>query len=154
MSIQEIKDIVLSNGGIWFGVVFIFLSLIEVSKIKINPWTWIIKGIGSAINEEVVKKIDGIQKEVDSIKQDVRTIKDNADEREASNCRTHILRFGDDLLHGVRHSKEHFNHVLIAISTYEQYCKNHPGYLNNVASATIEHIKETYQDCLSNNDFL
>lgn len=154
MSIKEIQDIVLNNGGIWFGAIVIFLSLIEISKIKINPWTWIIKGIGSAINEDVVNKIDGIQKEVDSIKQDVRTIKDNADEREASNCRTHILRFGDDLLHGIKHSKEHFDHVLIAISTYEQYCDNHPGYLNNVASATIEHIKETYQHCLSNNDFL
>lgn len=154
MNLQEIKEVVLDNGGIWFNALIVMLSLVEVSKIQINPWTWIAKHIGRAINGEVMDKIDSIQIEVNGVKQDVRKMKDDADEREASNCRTHILRFGDDLLHGIKHSKEHFTHVMLAISTYEQYCKAHPEYLNNVASVTIEYIEKTYQKCLDENDFL
>lgn len=158
MQLQEIKDIVSNNSGTLAIILLLALSLVEVSKIKINPWTWIAKkvgpAIGKAINGEVVNKIDAMKKEFDDLKADFCAMKEKSDEREASNCRTHILRFGDDLLHGVRHSKEHFNHVLLAISTYEQYCDTHPNYLNNVACATIEHIKKTYQKCLDDNDFL
>ena len=158
MQLQEMKDIVTNNSGALTIILIIVLSLVEVSKIQINPWTWIAKkvgpAIGRAINGEVVNKIDTIQNEFNDLRADFHAMKEKSDEREASNCRTHILRFGDDLLHGIRHSKEHFNHVLLAISTYEQYCDAHPDYLNNVACATIEHIKKTYQKCLEDNDFL
>ena len=133
-----------ATGGI---VLLIVMTVIQISPIKINPWSWIAKRIGRAINQEVIDKVDKLEK-------DVATIKANEDEREATLCRTRILRFGDELLHGVKHSKEHFDQILIDITYYENYCSTHATYRNNVAVLTIQQVKDTYRKCMREKTFL
>jgi hypothetical protein len=143
MTLETIKQTFLYGGGI-----IIFLAtIIQVVPIKINPWSWIGRAIGRAINGEVLEKVE-------KLSCDVKQIKEDDDEQWASLSRTHILRFGDEILHGVSHSKEHFDQILLDISNYEKYCDTHPHYRNNIANATIEQIKETYQSCLKKNKFL
>ena len=175
MTIQEIKELLFGNGTFWACVIFVVLSLIEVSKIKINPWTKLASFFGDIINSEVIKKIDNLKSEVDSLKDEINSVKDEInnvkkevqdvksdmatfrkeeDERDATSCRTRILRFGDEILHGIPHSKEHYDQVLLDIKTYEDYCTDHPKYKNNVAVATIKHIKRKYQEHLENDTFL
>lgn len=168
MTLQEIKELLFGNGTFWACVIFVVLSMIEVSKIKINPWTKLANFFGKIINSEVIKKIDNIQsevsgvkneinnvkKEVQDVKQDMTTFRKEEDERNATSCRTRILRFGDEILHGIPHSKEHYNQILLDISTYEDYCSDHPKYKNNVAVATIKHIHKKYQEHLDDDSFL
>ena len=125
----------------------ILLSLVQLAPIKVNPWSWLGKCIGRAINGEVLEKVE-------TLTQDVAKNKADDDEQWASLSRTHILRFGDEIRHGTPHSKEHFDQVLLDISKYERYCDTHKDYLNDVAHATITLIKNTYQRCLEDNDFL
>lgn len=140
---MTLEQIFLYGGG---GVIAL-MTIIQVTPIKINPWSWIGKMIGRAINGEVIDKVDALSK-------DVKDNKEADDEQWASLSRSHILRFGDELLHGMSHSKEHFDQILLDISKYERYCKEHPKYLNDIANATIKHIKNTYQKCLDENNFL
>ena len=167
-SLQEIKELLFGSDTFWACVIFVALSMIEVSKIKINPWTNIANFFGNIINREVIKKIDNLQnevngvtnkinnveKEVQDVKKDMTTFRKEEDERNATSCRTRILRFGDEILHGIPHSKEHYNQILLDISTYEAYCADHPKYKNNVAVATIAHIEKKYQEHLENDSFL
>lgn len=143
MTLEAIRDIGLLGGG----GVLVIMTLLQIAPIKINPWTWIGRAIGRAINGEVLEKVDKLAKDVESNKND-------DDEQWASLSRSHILRFGDELLHGMSHSKEHFDQILLDISKYEHYCDSHPEYLNNIANATIKQIKKTYQKCLDENNFL
>lgn len=147
MTLDSIKQLSLYSGGI----VLVLMTLIQICPIKINPWSWIGRWIGRcigrAINGEVLEKVE-------TLTRDVKRNKEDDDEQWASLSRTHILRFGDEILHGVSHSKEHFNQVLLDISKYEQYCESHPQYINNIATATIQQIKKTYQKCLDENNFL
>lgn len=143
MTIETIKQLGLYGGGI----LIVLMTLIQITPIKLNPWTWLGRTIGRAINGEVLEKVEALSK-------DVKQNKEDDDEQWASLSRTHILRFGDEILHGVSHSKEHFNQVLLDISKYEQYCEDHPQYINNIATATIKQIKKTYQKCLDENNFL
>lgn len=129
------------------GIILALMTIIQISPIKLNPWSWIGMRIGRAINGEVLEKVDAVSR-------DVKKNKDDDDERWASLSRSHILGFGDELLHGVAHSKEHFDQILLDISKYEQYCSDHPEYLNNIANATIKQIKKTYLKCLEENKFL
>ena len=76
------------------------------------------------------------------------------DERDAILCRSRILLFGDEILHEVRHSKEHFDQILLDISTYENYCDTHPTFENNQSVMTIQNIKDVYHDCMKKHDFL
>lgn len=143
MTLEAIKQAGLYGSG----AIIILMTLIQISPIKINPWSWIGRCIGRAINGEVLEKVE-------TLTRDVKQNKADDDEQWASLSRTHILRFGDEILHGMSHSKEHFNQVLLDISKYEQYCESHPQYINNIATATIQQIKKTYQKCLDENNFL
>lgn len=140
---MNIKELLTSGGG----VLLILLTLIQIAPVKINPWSWLAKNIGKAINGEVVEKVDNLST-------DIRNLRDECEEREATACRTRILRFGDEILHDVRHSKEHFDQILIDITAYENYCASHPDFRNNVAVATIRRINQVYARCISDNDFL
>lgn len=144
---MTVLDIVKSVGLYGSGGLLILLTIVEITPIKINPWSWIARGIGRLINSEVLT-------EVSELRQDVKKNKDDDDEQWASLSRSHILRFGDELLHGMSHSKEHFDQILIDISKYEQYCDEHPEYRNNIANETIKQIKKTYRKCLEENKFL
>lgn len=143
VTLEEIKEILMYGGGL----TLLLMTMIQITPIKINPWSWLGKMIGRAINGEVLDKVD-------TLSEDVKTLKDEDAEQWASLSRSHILRFGDELLHGTPHSKEHFDQILLDISKYETYCDEHPNYKNNIANATIKQIKNTYQKCLEENKFL
>ncbi len=143
MTLESVRTILLFGGG----GLLVLMTLIQITPIKINPWSWIAKRIGRAVNGEVLEKVNAIDGTVNEMR-------DHNAEEWASLSRTHILRFGDELLHGVAHSKEHFDQILVDISKYETYCGDHPEYLNGVANATIKQIKKTYQKCLDDHSFL
>lgn len=125
----------------------IVFSVVQVSPIKIHPWTWLARIIGRAINGEVLDKVAQLEMRVDKLKGVM-------DERAAKDARTRILRFGDECLHGDRHSKEHFDQILRDITEYEMYCDKHPDFKNNMAVLTIASIKSSYQERLRDHDFL
>lgn len=143
MTLESVKQISLYGSGF----IIVLMTLIQITPIKLNPWSWLGRCIGRAINGEVLEKVEALSK-------DVKQNKLDDDEQWVTLSRTHILRFGDEILHGVSHSKEHFDQILIDISKYEHYCDAHPDYPNGKAIATIKQIKKTYQKCLDENNFL
>lgn len=137
----------LNSGKFWTVVVVVLFTLVEITPIKINPLSWIAKCIGRAINKELVDKVDSMDKKIVAMEE-------KSDERDATLCRTRFLRFGDEIMHGIPHSKEHYDQTLADIDTYEMFCKSHPNYLNNVAKVTIRHIKNKYEEHLQDDSFL
>lgn len=123
------------------------MTLIQIAPIKINPWSWIAKKIGRAINAELLKSVGEINKELVSIRADMARA-------EAVNARSRILRFGDECLHSGKHTKEHFDNILRDITNYDHYCAAHPEFENNVTKMTAQRIEEIYHRCLADNDFL
>lgn len=140
---MELKEILLGGGG----VLLVLLTMIQIAPVKINPWTAIAKAIGRAINGEVLEKVGKLEKEMQGVRSGMA-------EEKAVNCRARILRFGDECLHGERHTKDHFDQTLRDIAAYERYCEDHPEFENNVTELTSDRIKEIYRRCLDNNDFL
>ena len=144
----------LNSDKFWVVLLCVTLTLIEITPIKINPWSWIAKKIGSAFNGEIMKEISHLKQEIKDVKSDISDIREEAKEREATSRRTRILEFGDEILHEVDYSKEHWDNILMDISAYEIYCDDHPHYMNNVAEETIKHIKIKYRQHLQNDSFL
>lgn len=140
---MNLKEI-LTDGG---GLLLVLMTLVQIAPIKADPWSWIARGIGNAVNGSVIDKVE-------KLSNDVQALRNECEEREATACRTRILRFGDEILHNVHHSKEHFDQILIDITAYENYCASHPDFRNNVAAATIKRINQVYARCIRDNDFL
>ena len=75
-------------------------------------------------------------------------------ERDAKTARTNILRFGDEIRIGTRHSKESFDEILSDITEYESYCATHKDFKNNRTKSTEKIIIEVYEHCLRTDSFL
>ena len=50
--------------------------------------------------------------------------------KEALATRRRILRFNDELLQKIKHSKEMFDDTLKDITDYDNYCRTHPDFKN------------------------
>ena len=140
---MTLKEILLGGGG----TLFVLLPLIQLAPIKINPWSAMAKAFGRAINSEVLEYVWRLESELQGVRSGMA-------EEKAINCRARILRFGDECLHGERHTKDHFDQTLRYIAAYERYCEDHPEFENNVTELTSDRIKEIYRRCLDSNDFL
>lgn len=140
---MELKELLLNGGG----TLLVLLTLIQIAPVKINPWSSIAKAVGRAINGEVLEKVSKLDQEIQGVRAGMA-------EEKAVNCRARILRFGDECLHGERHTKDHFDQTLRDIAAYERYCEDHKDFENNVTELTSDRIKEIYRHCLDNNDFL
>ncbi len=121
--------------------------VVQVAPIKLNPWTWLAKKIGRAINGEVTAQLAEISEKLDThIYED--------DKNDAKRARVRILRFADEILQGELHSKEHFDEILEDITEYNRYCARHPEFPNDKATISIAHIENTYRTRMEKNDFL
>lgn len=135
-------------------VLVALLSLVEVSPIKINPWSGLAKWLGRAINGEVLSTMQTIQTaqkaQADALAAHIKA----DDERNADTLRMRVLHFNNELLRGDRHTREDFIEILAVIDAYERYCKNHPNYRNNRAGHAIANIGRVYDERLKLRDFL
>lgn len=138
-----------SGGGL-----LLLLTLIQIVPIKVNPWSAIMRGIGKALNGDVLKKLDALEMgQVETRRRlDKHTRID--DDRNADTHRSRILRFNTELLRGDKHTREDFIEVLAEIDFYEHYCREHPDYENNRAILAIGNIERVYKDLMENGGFL
>ena len=136
------KILACSGGGL-----FLLLTLIQLAPIQVNPWSAIARWVGRAVNGEVLGKLGKLEKQLDEHI-------DTDDKRDADSHRLEILRFNNELLRSVGHTKEEFIEVLAEIDAYEKFCTDHPDYPNNRAVLAIENIQENYKERLKKHDFL
>ena len=70
MSIQEMMAALGVKGLVTWGVglLAVLSTLVEVSKIKINPWSSLAKAIGRAINADVLQDLSKVKQELEETK--------------------------------------------------------------------------------------
>ncbi len=140
---MALKEILLGGSG---GLI-VLLTLVQIAPIKVNPWTAIARAIGRAINADVLEELQETRSRLDAhIKADEEY---NADTR-----RSRILRFNNELIRDVPHTKEDFIDILADIDFYEDFCRKHPDYMNNRAVHAIANIGRVYDERLIKHDFL
>lgn len=133
--------------GCGAGALLALTALIQIAPIKINPWTAIAKAVGRAINADVLNELNTVKQDLaDHIRMD--------GERNADEHRARILRFNNELLRDIPHTKEEFIDVLAEIDFYERYCEDHKDYKNNRAVHAIANISRVYDERLQKHDFM
>lgn len=113
-------------------------TVIQVSPIKINPWSWLSKLIHGFLFAEIDKQLTAIASKVDRVENII-------EEREAVLARTHILRFNDELLNNIHHTNEYFLQTLDDIKTYDKFCEKNPQFSNGRTVQAAENIKRIYE---------
>ena len=84
---MSLKEMLLGGGGL----LIVLLTMVEIAPIKFNPWSALAKGIGRAINAEMLNELRAVKSELaDLIRKD--------DERNAVHAIANISRVYDDRL--------------------------------------------------------
>lgn len=155
MTIFELLAQLLEQYGVTIGVcAVVALSLVEIAPIKINPWSKILGAIGKGLNKDTITELESLKKEVQKIDDRVDKIDARIDENNAVQCRSRILRFGDEVSHGTNHSRDHFRQIFSDITSYNTYCHNHPDFQNDMTKITSKIIEDDYVDRDKNDNFL
>ena len=147
---MSILELFVSGGGL----LFLVLSLVEIAPIKVNPWSAAARWLGSIVNRDVLARLDDISR----MQRDTqRRLDDHIkvdDERDADMHRAKILRFNNELLRNIPHTREEFIEILAEIDGYEAFCRAHPDYQNNRAVHAVANINRVYDERLQKHDFL
>ena len=128
-------------------IIISIMSLIQVAPVKLNPWSWLAKQVGEAVNGKVFRRLDVLEN-------DLRALSAKTEERTVVEARSRITLFADELLQGQRHSKDAFDHILTDIDYYVDYCERHPAFRNEITMASVAEIKRVYTKCRQDRDFL
>lgn len=142
---------ILKYGAIVAGLLGTF---IQISPVKINPWSALLHWIGRKLNADTMRELETIKTEQSAIRAKLEEHIRVDDERTADEYRRRILSFNASLLANKAHTKEEFVDILGVIDDYESYCKTHEGYKNNRAVHAISHIGKIYDERQEKRDFL
>lgn len=146
MTLQEILTYwgITPTGGIII-IVFTISGLLEVSKIKINPWSAIAQWLRNFLLKETNEAIKEMRETQKKIQNDLA-------EHIAQSHRQVVIDFTTECMNGQRHTQEQFNYVFKSYRYYEEYVKDN-DLTNDEVNESIEYIRHIYQKCLDEGDF-
>lgn len=138
------------------GATAIVCTVLERMPQAISPWTKLFKFIGRAMNGEVLQRLEAIEKQVKQIDEQSKATEANREEDSVIEARIRIIRLSDELIHEPDHlhSKDYFDQILSDVTKYENYCRDHKGFKNDITTMSIEHIREVYLKCMKDHSFL
>ena len=100
----------------------------------------------SDCSKKIIEMIQKLDEKIDKLDGELS-------ERSAISCRVRILKFMDEILEGWEHSYDSYVQVMQDITNYLNYCREHPDFKNHQTEASIEYIKNDYQEHLEKNNF-
>lgn len=128
-------------------------TFIEVSKIKINPWSSLLKWIGNKMMADVKEDVKEIKKEQEEIKKKQEELEKQRASDAADVIKAEVFAFYNECKRKMKHSEAEFNHIIRQNKKYQALIEitKEP---NGVYEAEYEYIIEIYKQARSENDFL
>ena len=126
---------------------------IQITPIKLNPWSRLFKWIGTVINSDVKKDIKELNKTTQELKSVTESLEKNVMENEKDRIRWEILDFANSCRNNVRHTKDEFQHIVDLNDKYTDLLIKTEDK-NGVFEAEYEYIKKIYKERQEKNDFL
>ena len=147
-------EIIGLSGG---DLVVVLLSIIKVSPLEISVWHWLFRQFGKWINGETNDSIKNMRTEFierqDAIEKKLDDHLEEEDRKDMVYYRKQILKFADEMYMGKYHSKEHFEEILEIMKVYNQYCEDHPDFMNDRTEIAQGLIRDQYAECMKRNSF-
>lgn len=103
---------------------------------------------------EIRKGFNNQQKDIDGLKVSLKQMADAEGVKDAQAARRRILRFNDELLRNLDHSKEYFDDILEDVKIYDDYCEGHRDFTNGKTVMATKNIKHCYEQCMEKHSFL
>lgn len=153
MSVYDIIKLLLDNWGKALGIVFVLSMIIQVTPIKINPWSTIGRQLKTFFMSDILQEIKEMKADIKTTKEELdKHIRENNEET-ARKWRHDILEFSNQEINHKRHTKEQWDDVLPSCKEYELFCKRN-NIINEKATKAIKDLNRRYELHMANEDFL
>ena len=126
-------------GNYWLAAAILGAGLVEITPIKVNPLSWLLKWVGSKVNGEMIKRIEKLEANVDT--------------NEMDRIRWEVLDFANSCRNGRRHTQDEFEHIITLVKKYEVLLEK-LGKENGVFEMEYKYIVKLYEKCQQENDFI
>ncbi len=138
LTLQEVFKILTGNCQVTVpGILVLILSLVQVSPIKINPWSAIFSWIGSKLNKSMIERLDKLEDKLDE--HVIESVNEKID-----NVRYEIISSASRLHRDEELTSENINRLMSKCDWYEKYCDENK-IPNGVAVESIETIRSEYR---------
>ena len=180
MTMYEIGQFIYehSDTRFWIVIALIATYMIDISKIKLNPWKWIgnllkkcLRDIGNILTEDIrndlanfkeqynvstqnhISEYTGLYDKLDNLENTINKVNDKLNNHIAESLRRDILDFQNSCINKRRHTKEEWTYIYKMCDKYENHIEeNH--LKNSEAEEAIGYIRHIYRECLENGEFL
>lgn len=139
-------DLILGNADNAVSIIAILSVFFELTPIKINPISSLLKYIGTKLNEDVIA-------EVTSMKAEIKKIDDKVDQNEIDRIRWEILDFANSCRNQKKHTREEFLHIIELNEKYHSII-DEKQIKNGQIDIEYGFIEKLYNRCLEENSFL
>lgn len=133
MTVVEFFD-KLTVGGLagWVvALLFVFLSIVQIAPVRLNPWDNIFAWLGRKLNGETRKQLSELNRQVTDLW--------------ISNHRQSILTFARECRSQISHDSEEWANILNLCEEYEKYTEDN-RVTNGVVRENTRYIRELYQE--------
>lgn len=153
MSVYDIIKLLLDNWGKALGIVVVLSMIIQVTPIKINPWSAIGRQLKTFFLSDILQEIKEMKADIKATEEKLdKHIQENNEET-ARKWRHDILEFCNQELNHKRHTKEQWDDVLPSCAEYERFCERN-NIINEKATKAIKELNRRYEMHMANEDFL
>lgn len=149
---ELLEQWVVDNFGLFASIILLgILTLVQITPIKVNPWSWIAKKVGRALNSEVHEDVKGIKEQLDDLEKKL-------DEEEyARVCsdvfvlRSQIIDAALALRRGEEFSLSKYQELIRVKDEYDRLVNKY-GLVNNVLESEFDYIYFRYEEGTKNNE--
>lgn len=153
MSVDAVIRLFDLHGNFIAAMVVILATLVEITPIKVNPWShlasWFSRILTKRIETEIAegnkKHMEAwavLQQDITDMKQDIRDLSEESAYNAAMTSRYRIIRAADEIQNGSVLSDEHLEQLGEDIDIYDTYCQMHPEYHNHKGQKSKQIILE------------
>lgn len=129
-----------------FIIVAVIGMFVEITPIKLSPFSSIIKWIGNKLNGDTNNQLETISLQLE-------TVSGRIDKIEINDMRSQILDFANSCMNKRKHTKEEFEHIIDLHTQYEDIISK-KGMTNGRVDLAFRYISDLYTICLNENSFL
>lgn len=128
-------------------------TFIEISKVKINPWSSLFRWIGSRLMEDVKAEIKGIKADQERLAKKQEELSRQRAIDAADSIKAEIFCFYNECQRGERHSEAEFKYIVQQNDKYEKLIEE-TQEPNGVYEMEYKYIMQIYEKCQKEKDFL
>lgn len=143
---MEEKQVIQWIGQHMVSILLVISFFIQVSPIKINPWSSLVKWIGKILTSNLDNRLEKVQSTITDIGASI-------DQNQKDRIRWQVLDFANSCREGRKHSKDEFQHVITLNDKYKKLLKKTDDK-NGVFDAEYDFIQSIYKERQEKNDFV